>query len=159
MRDLADQLVSWSESKRKREPMQDIQKILSEIDVMRERWEKLIEEGKSEPEWKQKVTINFTDRFNKKELCGLDLKVAEFLGDLMVSTPRLFEILPSIRSYIQKLEREAEAGAKLLDMLESCNHKYQGLDWQRAKSYDEQVISCMDVYRTAVQDSLSKEKV
>jgi hypothetical protein len=137
----------------------DIKKILDEIDGLREKWEKLIEEGKSEPEWKQKVTINFTDRFNKKELCGLDLKVAMFLGDVMVSMPNLFDSLPALRDYITRLERESEAGKNTREEIKKRVSKMDSnkdvlppefFDGYR-QAYAEMDRTADDIYRSACE--------
>jgi len=98
--------------------------IITQLDELRAKWETLIESGKAEPEWKQKVTLNFTDKFNSKELYGLDLCVATFFGEVLSALPKLFDELPALRQAVLDGMKYKEAATALAKAVEEYSYKH-----------------------------------
>lgn len=122
-----------------------IKDTIEKLDELREKWERLIELGKAEPEWKRKVILNFTNQLNRKELVGLEAECAKFSAELLVAFPQIIGEYESLR-------RAALASEALASTLESANHKYQGEHWQEGLSFEEQIYAALATYHKAIDE-------
>lgn len=131
--------------------MENITETISLLDELRGKWNKLLEEGKTEPEWKRRVTIKFTDKLNNKELCGLDLKVAGFLGDVMVAIPKLFDGHEALRKAALDGERYRKAGTELAEAIKEIQNRYTSTIGSSVSGKYVDIECALRAYRQAVE--------